>query len=192
MIESLTRNWWIQLIRGTLAFALGLTALIAPSTSVFLAAFLVAAFAIGDGAMTITAAAGIRDEGRGGRAKAILGAAGAGFIVLGLVVLFWPNITVTALVMLFALWLIASGALVIYGARVLRDELPNSWVMTAVGAVVALAGLALVVTGPSTVDAVLPFAGWFGVIVGAAMAAISFRLRRDSAELTGQPQGLAA
>lgn len=189
MIESLTRNWWIQLIRGALAFALGLTALIAPSTSVFLAAFLVAAFAIGDGAMTITAAAGISDEGR---AKGILGAAGAGFIVLGLVVLFWPNITVTALVVVFALWLIASGALVIYGARVLRDELSNSWVMTAVGAVVGLAGLALVVAGPSTVDTVLPFAGWFGVIVGVTMAAISLRLRSDSTTLALQPQGLAA
>lgn len=189
MIESLTRNWWVQLLRGALAFSLGLTALIAPSTSMFLAAFLVAAFAIGDGAMTITVAAGIRD--RGG-AKGVLAGAGAGFIVLGLVVLFWPNITVTALVMLFALWLIASGALVIYGARVLRAALPNSWIMTTVGAITALAGLALVVAGPSTVETVLPFAGWFGVVVGVIMAAISFRLRSDATKLALQPQGLAA
>lgn len=189
MIESLTRNWWIQLIRGVLAFALGLTALFAPGESVFLAAFLVAAFAIGDGAMTITAAAGIRESSG---TKKVLAATGTGFIVLGLVVLFWPTISVTALVMLFALWLIASGALVAYGARVLREELQNSWVMTTVGAVVALAGLALVVAGPSTVDTVLPFAGWFGVIVGVVMAAIAFRLRSGATKLTLQPQALAA
>ena len=189
MIESLTRNWWIQLIRGALALGLGLTALIAPSTSIFLAAFLVAAFAIGDGAMTITAAAGIRD---GNNAKRVLAGAGAVFIALGLVVLFWQDITVTALVMLFALWLIASGALVAYGARVLRNDVSNSWIMTAVGAVVTISGLALVVAGPSTVETVLPFAGWFGVIVGVIMAAVAFRLRSNATALALHPQGLAA
>ena len=32
MIESLTRNWWVQLIRGALAIALGATALASPTT----------------------------------------------------------------------------------------------------------------------------------------------------------------
>ena len=183
MIESLTRNWWIQLIRGALPFALGMTALIAPSADTTLAAFLVAAFAIGDGAMTITAGAGMREDVRAGGA---LVAAGAGFIALGLIVLFWPGIPTAVLVLLFAAWLIASGALLIYGARSLRSQLPGSAAMSGVGVVVAVAGLALAVAGTAAIDTILPFAGWFGVIAGATLAAVSFRLRKDSAMLPEQ------
>ena len=183
MFETLTRNWWIQLIRGALALALGVTALIAPSTSMMLAVFLVAAFAIGDGAMTITAALGVDDDTN---SRGALLAAGAGFIALGLVVLFWPGISVGALVALFAVWLIASGALLGYGAMVLRPHIPTAGIMVAVGAVVAVAGLALLVVGPSTVDAVLPFAGWFGAIIGVAMMAVALRLRRGARTLPEQ------
>lgn len=180
MFETLTRNWWIQLIRGALALALGVTALIAPSSSLMLATFLVAAFAIGDGAMTITAGLGIDDDDT---SRGALLATGGGFIALGLIVLFWPGISVGVLVALFAVWLVASGALLGYGARALRSHIPNAGVMTAVGAVVTVAGLVLLVAGPSTVDAVLPFAGWFGGIVGVALMAVALRLRRDARQL---------
>lgn len=185
MFETLTRNWWIQLIRGALALALGVTALIAPSTSMVLAAFLVAAFAIGDGAMTVTAGIGIDDDDTG-RARGVLIGTGAAFIALGLVVLFWSGIPVAVLVALFAAWLIASGALLAYGARELRPQIPAAASMIAVGIAVAVIGLALLVVGPSTVDAVLPFAGWFGVVVGLILGTVSLRLRRDSRALPEQ------
>ena len=180
MIETLTRNWWIQLIRGGLAFALGATALIAPGSSLTLAVFLVAAFAIGDGAMTITAGLGIHDRDD---VRAILAATGAGFIAVGVAVLFWPGLSATALMLIFAVWLAASGALVIYGARVLRDVVTHSWIMTTVGAVVMVAGPALAIFGPPTIENFLLFAGWFGVLVGAIMAAVAFRLRSNVTQL---------
>lgn len=185
MFETLTRNWWIQLIRGALALALGVTALIAPSTSMVLATFLVAAFAIGDGAMTVTAGIGIDDDDTG-RARGVLIATGAAFIALGLVVLFWSGIPVAVLVALFAAWLIASGALLAYGARELRPQIPAAGSMIAVGIAVAVIGLALLVAGPSAVDAALPFAGWFGVVVGLILGTVSLRLRRDSRALPEQ------
>lgn len=180
MIESLTRNWWVQVIRGLLALALGVTALVAPSTSLTLAVVLVAAFAIGDGAMTITTGIGIRDDNR---PRGILVATGAAFIVLGLVVLFWPSLPEEALVLLFALWLVASGALLVYGAWTLRTAVSNAWITGALGLIVMVVGLVLALFGPSTVDGFLPFAGWFGVVVGLIMIAVSFRLRSDAAEL---------
>lgn len=185
MIESLTRNWWIQLIRGGLAFALGATALVSPASSLTLAVFLVAAFAIGDGAMTITAALGMNDRAD---VRGVLAAAGAGFIALGVAVLFWPGLGATALMLLFAAWLVASGALVVYGARVLGDVVSRPWIMTTVGAAVAVAGVALALIGPATVENFLLFAGWFGVIVGVVMAAVAFRLRSNVPQLaTARP-----
>lgn len=180
MITSLTRSWWVQLIRGILALALGVTALVAPSTSEMFGAFLVAAFAIADGAMTITTGIGLREHSR---SWSLFAGTGAAFIVLGLVVLFWPSITVTALVLLFAVWLIASGALLAYGARTLRTVIPNAWIMGAVGVVIAVVGLGLALFGPSTIETFLPFAGWFGVIVGLLMIVVSLRLRSDAAKL---------
>lgn len=183
MFQTLTRNWWLQLIRGGFAFALGATALLAPSSSLLLATFLVAAFAIGDGAMTVTAALGSDDDNDDDTTRRALLATGSAFIALGLVVLFWPGITVGVLVALFAVWLIASGALLGYGAGVLRPQIPASGAMSAVGAVVAVAGLALLVVGPSSVDAVLPLAGWFGAVAGVTLMAVALRLRRDARAL---------
>lgn len=180
MIEFLTRNWWVQLIRGILALALGVTALVAPGGSTVVAAFLVAAFAIADGAMTITTGLGMREHSRSWSAFAGLGAA---FVVLGLVVLFWPNITQTMLVLLFGLWLVASGALLAYGAWTLSEAVSNAWITGALGVVVAAFGLGLALFGPTSVENFLLFAGWFGVIVGLILIAVSFRLRNDANEL---------
>ncbi|MBB1030827.1 hypothetical protein G6027_07965 [Dietzia sp. SLG310A2-38A2] len=176
MIESLTRNWWVQLIRGGLAVALGATALAAPSTGMTLAVFLVAAFAIGDGAMTVTTGLALPGDqrGRGG-----LIATGAGFIMLGLVVLFWPGLSATALTLLFAAWLVASGALVAYGAQTLRPAISDSWIMGALGAVLIALGVGLGLYGPSVIDTFVTFAGWFGLAAGAVMVAVAFRLRAD-------------
>jgi uncharacterized membrane protein HdeD (DUF308 family) len=188
MIDSLTRNWWIQLIRGALAFGLGATALLAPSTGMTLATFLVAAFAIGDGAMTVTTGLALPDEYRG---RSGLLAAGAGFIVLGLLVLFWPGLSATVLTLLFAAWLVASGALVAYGARTLRPEISDSRIMGALGAVLIALGLGLGVFGPSAIGTFVTFAGWFGLAVGALMAAVAFRLRSDATRLSATPVAAA-
>ena len=80
MIDSLTRNWWVQLIRGGLALTLGATALVAPGSDtgagMTLAVFLVAAFAIGDGAMTVTTGLALPGEHRGRGGLIATGAAG--------------------------------------------------------------------------------------------------------------------
>lgn len=176
MIESLTLNWWVQLIRGGLAIALGATALAASSTSMAFAVFLVAAFAIGDGAMTVATGLGLPGDhrGRGG-----LLATGTGFIVLGLVVLFWPGLSATALTLLFAAWLVANGALVAYGAHTLREQISDWWVMVALGAVLIALGFGLGLFGSAATEGFVTFAGWFGLAVGAVMAAVAFRLRAD-------------
>lgn len=177
MIDALTRNWWIQLIRGALAIALGATALISPTTDMTLAVFLVAAFAIGDGAMTVTTGLASPDRTPGRRGLVI---AGVGFTLLGLVVLFWPGISASALTLLFAAWLVASGALVAYGVRALRAEIATSRTMGALGLALVAGGLGLGIAGPATIDTFVTFAGWFGVVVGAVMAAVAFRLHADS------------
>ncbi|AVZ39910.1 MULTISPECIES: HdeD family acid-resistance protein [unclassified Dietzia] len=180
MIDALTRNWWIQLIRGGLALTLGATALSAPGAGsgagMMLAVFLVAAFAIGDGAMTVTTALASPADHRGRRA---LLATGAGEIVLGMVVLFWPGLSATALTVLFAAWLVASGALVAHGARTLRRQIPDSWVMGTLGVALIALGVGIGAFGPSATGAFVTFAGWFGLAAGAVMVAVAFRLRAD-------------
>ena len=71
--------------------------------------------------------------------------------------------------------------------RTLRTVVANAWIMGAVGVVIAVVGLGLALFGPSTIENFLPFAGWFGVIVGLIMIAVSFRLRSDAAKLSSAP-----
>lgn len=183
MITFLTRNWWIQSIRGVLALAFGATALIASGSSIAVAALLVAAFAVADGAMTLTSALSSRGDARDSRGASAATWLGAVFVAIGLVVAFWPTITPTVLTVLFAAWCVASGALLVVGAAALRRVVATSWIMTALGVATAAAGLGLGLFGPSTVDGFLTFAGIFGIVVGVVMLAVSLRLRRDAAAL---------
>ncbi|PAY22806.1 hypothetical protein CEY15_11980 [Dietzia natronolimnaea] len=180
MIETLTRTWWVQLIRGALALALGATALAAPGSGpgagMTLAVFLVAAFAVGDGAMTATTALALPADHRG---RGALLATGAGMIVLGMAVLLWPGLSATALTLLFAAWLVASGALVAYGARTLRRQIPDSWIMATLGVVLIALGVGIGAFGASAIGTFVTFAGWFGLAAGAVMVAVAFRLRAD-------------
>ena len=180
MITFLTRNWWIQSLRGVLALAFGATALVASGSTVAAAALLVAAFAVADGAMTLTSGLALRNRAEGWSQATALGLACIG---IGLAVAFWPAITPAVLTALFAAWCVASGALLVVGAARLRAVVDHSWIMTSVGALTIAGGVALGLVGPATVGGFLTFAGVFGVVVGAALLAVSLRLRSDAAAL---------
>src|SRR4249920_2668203 len=67
--------------------------------------------------------------------------AGIFSILFGLLTLFWPGVTLTTLVWIFAFAVIAQGISVIHGSWVARGLDPNWWVFLLLGIVYVIAGI---------------------------------------------------
>jgi uncharacterized membrane protein HdeD (DUF308 family) len=106
-------------------------------------------------------------------------------IAAGIVTLFWPGITLLALVFVIGIRFIISGALEIAAAIKLRDELRSPVLYGIAGvASIALGVLAFVVPG-LTALALVTMLGAFALVFGVMMLVLGFRLRRETHRAPG-------
>jgi uncharacterized membrane protein HdeD (DUF308 family) len=159
MYGVLTRTWWLVLLRGVMAVALGAALLTERSMAVSLVAVAFGGFAVLDG--TVAAAVAVAASGHDTwplRLDAVVG------LAAGLVALSWPGIAALPLLALVAAWAAARGGTQVWGAWGLHRQCPNE--MTLLGAAVAvLSGAAVVAAHSSEGMVVLEHA------MGAAVAA---------------------
>lgn len=138
MYGVLTRTWWLVLLRGAVAVALGAVLLADRSLTVSLVAVAFGGFAVLDGtfAATVAVAANGRDTWPL-RLDALVG------LAAGLVALTWPGVGALALLALVTAWAAARGGAQGWAAWGLHRQCPNE--MTLLGAALAaLAGAAVV------------------------------------------------
>ena len=104
----LSQSWWALILRGVLAIIVGVLSFVLPGITVAALALLLAAYFVVDGVLAIIAAV------RAARARkrwwpfVLEGIAGIG---VGVIALFWPGLTVLALVYIVAVWAIVTGVL---------------------------------------------------------------------------------
>ena len=170
----LARNWWTLLIRGLLAIAVGVIAFVRPELTVRALVLVFAVYAIVNGVMALIAA--IRGAQRGERWGMLLleGIAGVG---AGAIALFWPGITLLALIALIAAWAVLSGVFEIAAAIRLRKEITGEWLLALAGIVTLGFGVLLVVFPSAGALALVLLVGLYAVLFGATLVALSFRLR---------------
>src|SRR5258708_33688129 len=141
MRAVLARNWWALAIRGVLAIAVGLIALVLPGPPMLALVLLFAAYMLVDGVFAIIAAVrAARQRERGG----VLGMAGVADIVAGVLAVIWPGLTVLAFVLLVAAWAIVTGCLaLVAGFRLNIDH--GRWWLVLAGAASVIYGVLLIV-----------------------------------------------
>ncbi|MEA5569025.1 HdeD family acid-resistance protein [Anabaena sp. UHCC 0399] len=99
-------------------------------------------------------------------------------ILFGLVALFWPGITITALVLLFAAFLVVGGVLLAIAAFKDRLDDTNAWLMLVEGAVGIIVGiLAFIWPGITFLLLLYLIAAW-AIITGIFEMIAAFQLRR--------------
>ncbi|MGH1397076.1 MAG: HdeD family acid-resistance protein [Trichormus sp.] len=99
-------------------------------------------------------------------------------ILFGLVALFWPGITLTALVLLFAAFLVVGGFLLAIAALKDRLDDTNAWLMLVEGAVGIIVGiLAFIWPGITFIVLLYLIAAW-AIITGIFEIIAAFQLRR--------------
>ncbi|ANZ38701.1 hypothetical protein BBK82_24170 [Lentzea guizhouensis] len=173
------QRWWLFTLRGVVAILFGLGALAWPDATLLVLVLLWGAYTVIDGATTLYAA--ITHKHWPAR-WALAGIAVLG-LVTGLVALFWPGLTATALLLLIAVWALVTGVLQIVDAVRLRKVITNEWFYVVTGALTTLLGIILIVNPAAGAMAFVVTIGVFAVLWGVVLVLFSLRLR----QLAGAP-----
>lgn len=138
MYGVLTRTWWLVLLRGVMAVALGAVLVAERSLTLPVVAVPFGGFAVLDG--TVAAVVALAATGREGWPLRMDAATG---IAAGVVALAWPGIGALSLVTLVAAWAAVRGGAQAWAAWDLHRQCPNE--LALLGASVAvLCGAAVV------------------------------------------------
>ena len=163
------RLWWLVLLAGVAAVVLGLLLLFRPFDSLVAMAWLLGLFLIVSGIAGLFAAHR-KDYGAG---LAVVS------LVIGIVLVAWPDITVQALAVIAGIGFIARGILRSAIAFVERGE---SWGLLLVVGILGIGlGIAIMVWPDATVAVIGVVAGIGALITGISEIAVSLELRKHAA-----------
>ncbi|MBC6457320.1 HdeD family acid-resistance protein [Actinomadura sp. HBU206391] len=184
MLDNLARHWSALAVRGVLAVAFGLIALIWPGITLLVLAVVFGAYAFVDGVFAALAA--VRAQGTG-RIPLILGAIAG--ILIGVVTFFWPGATLFALTILIGAWVLITGIFQIFAAIRLRKELPGEWIHLLTGLVSVLFGVMVLFWPVSGAVAVAWLIGIYAIIFGILLITAGLRARKGGQRLAHGPTG---
>jgi uncharacterized membrane protein HdeD (DUF308 family) len=173
MLESLTRYWWLVVLRGVAAVIFGVLALIWPRITLFVLVIMFGAYAFVDGIFTLGSVLFGQRQGRRGW-LVLEGIAG---ILIGVLTFFWPGATTLALLWLIAAWALVTGVLEIAAAVRLRKEIRGEWLLTLSGVLSVLFGILLIVWPTTGALAVVFLIAIYALAFGAALIFLGVRLR---------------
>ena len=171
--------WWLVLLEGLIALAVGIFILAQPARIGQWLVYLIAGYLVITSALDIYAGLG-GSAAETGRTYRLLGG-GIGFIA-GLLVLVVPLITSTTLPSMLAILgigLIGRGIVTLVGGFLSREETGGRWVGILPGVLnVALGALLLLLLSTDAVADVLRWLGILAVIGGGALVVFAFMLAR--------------
>lgn len=167
------RDWWLFVVRGLVALAIGIFAFVRPA-DVFVTILAFAALAIIAGIVVIAHALRLPSDHASGRWLML--AEGIAGIAIGLFAFEYVHKTMF-LAYTVAFWAIVSGVMMLAFATVLRREIPLAWLWGLIGVIFAVLGFAIVLypgaiaLGPSYI------VGLIATIVGVGFIVLGLSLR---------------
>lgn len=173
MLNALSRNWWATVLRGLLAFGVGILAWTRPEIFWASLVLVFAVYAIVDGLFAIVAA--IKGETRDRVLHLLEGVLG---IVVGLIVFLYPDQAGTAIVLVIGLWAAATGIVEIVSAIRLRQEIEDEWLLGLGGVLSVILGVILIVRPQFGQVATTYVLGTYGLVFGIVLVVLGLRLRR--------------
>jgi len=178
MSTNLAENWVLVLLRGLLAIAFGLFALVMPVATMLALLVVFAAYMLVDGLFTIMSA--VR-AARQGERWGLLVLQGALSIAVAVITLLWPGLTLIAYVLLVSAWALVSGLLTIAAAFQLKRDHGRWWL--------ALGGMLSTVLGilmfAAPLIGALVMTWWIGawaIVFGTLLVVLGFKLRSQKVE----------
>jgi uncharacterized membrane protein HdeD (DUF308 family) len=180
MLSSLSRNWWMVLLRGIAAIVFGVLAFVLPGLTLLTLIILYGVYALFDGVVALMAA--FWADGRAGKTGsrwwlAVVGVLG---ILAGLFTFFWPGITTLVLLFFIGAWSLLNGVFTIVGAIRLRKEINNEWWLVASGVLSVLFGLGVLIVPGAGALAVVWIIGTYAILFGVLLVGFALKLKNHA------------
>ncbi len=184
MLSSLTRNWWLVALRGTLAVLFGVAAFVWPGVTFEVLVLLFGAYAFFDGVLVLSFGLMAAGDGEQWWPPVLSGIFGIG---LGVLTFARPETMALALVYVAGFWAIVTGLLEIVAAIRLRDVVSGEWLMGLGGVLSIIFGVLVVALPNSGALALVYLFGFYAILAGISQVALGFRLRGLGADVRKAP-----
>lgn len=171
MTRFRTWRWWTIALRGLVAIAFGILAMIAPGAAFLSLVLLFGVYAIVDGTLALVLAS------RRVQPRGALIARGIVSIAAGVIAFVWPGITAFALLLVIAGWAIVAGVLEIAMAIQLRKQLEGEWLLAVEGVLSAAFGVLLLLSPLIGAIVLGLWIGAWALVIGGMQIGTALRLR---------------
>ena len=182
------KYWWIMLIRGILAIALGVMMIAWPKATVQVAIFLFGLYFLLDGIASLVM--GFM-SGRAGEKWGWLVFVGVLDIAAGIVAFVWPQATALVLLYVIAFWSILVGAMAVFGSFSLKSAGARDWGWVLFGGIVSLIfGIILLIAPGNGILGLIWLVAIWAIVFGILLIVNSFVVRSVSGKIldsTGGP-----
>ncbi len=178
LVRGLAKSWWLFLLRGLAGIAFGVLAILWPGVALVTLALGWGAYAMVDGMLALATAISGPTKGTPRWWLVLVGLSG---VAAGVVTFLWPGITVTVLLVVIAIWAIATGAMELAGAIALRKEIEGELFLILAGLLSIGFGIAIIAWPVAGALSVVWLIAWLAILGGAAYLALAFRLRKLAA-----------
>jgi uncharacterized membrane protein HdeD (DUF308 family) len=169
------RGWWALVLRGLLGIAVGVLIFMRPLDSVAAFALVIAWWALVIGIVDIVRAFELRPIAQHWWLLLLAGVVSVGFGIAALY--YYPGLSLTFAVVLFAWWLTFGGAIAVYAA-VQQKKLGMPWGWSAVAAALSIvAGVFALLVPPATLAAIMGLIAAYAIVSGAMFLVGAFKLR---------------
>jgi uncharacterized membrane protein HdeD (DUF308 family) len=184
MLSSVTRNWWMVALRGTLAVIFGAAAFVWPGITFEALVLLFGVYAFLDGVLVLSFGLMAAGDGLQWWPLVLGGILGIG---LGVVTFARPAAMGEALVYVVGFWAIVTGLLEIVAAIRLRDLISGEWLMGLSGALSILFGVLVVAQPNSGALALAYLFGFYAMLAGISQIVLGFRLHGVNEDVSKAP-----
>jgi uncharacterized membrane protein HdeD (DUF308 family) len=176
------RIWWVFMLRGVLAAALGISALIWPTLTLEILVLFVGAYLIADGVMGLVVSFR-RPGASGGLLQPVVST------VVGLVLVFWPSQSARTLFMVLGAGALFIGISYLITARRTGVGGMDRRLMTTVGIVAAALGVILLVWPGAAVVTVSWIIAAAALLMAVGLIFLGVRFKRLKARVEVIPPG---
>ena len=174
--------WWVFMLRGVLAAALGISALIWPTLTLGILVLFVGAYLIADGVMGLVVSFR-RPGASGGLLQPVVS------VVVGLVLVFWPSQSARTLFMVLGAGALFIGISYLVSARRYGTGEMDRRLLTTVGVIAALLGVILLVWPGAAVVTVSWILAVAALVVAAVLIFLGVRFKQSKARVEVIPPG---
>jgi uncharacterized membrane protein HdeD (DUF308 family) len=185
MLETMSRNWWILLLRGVMAIIFGILAILYPGEAFTALVYIFGIYALIDGAVTLYQA--LVNPGANRFWNGLEGIIG---IIAGVLAFAATGLTGLTIVLLIGIWAIMTGVVQMVEAWRLREEIENEIWLGLAGLLSVIMGVLFILNPLGGALATVWLIGIYSIAFGIFFIMLAFRLRgmgSDSNQRTPTP-----